>query len=131
MKQTITITGRLPSLNDFIGAMNRNKFVGAKLKRDTETFIGLCIRNSRAQPVQHPCRITFQWVEENKRRDLDNIYSAKKYILDALQTCGVLPNDNQKWVVDLVDVHPTIAKVGGCVVVIEECEEGRAVQWKK
>lgn len=36
--------------------------------------------------------------ETSKRRDLDNVESfAKKIILDALQTKGTIPNDNQQY----------------------------------
>ena len=36
--------------------------------------------------------------KKKSRRDPDNIASAKKYILDALQKQGILQNDNLKWI---------------------------------
>lgn len=35
----------------------------------------------------------------NKKRDIDNVSSAKKYILDALQRAKILKNDSPKYVV--------------------------------
>lgn len=48
--------------------------------------------------------VRFEWHERTKRRDADNIASAKKYILDALVKCGVLENDSRKYVKGFYDV---------------------------
>lgn len=48
-------------------------------------------------------RIHFHWIEENKRRDLDNICFAKKFILDALVKAGKLADDNRKNVTAFID----------------------------
>lgn len=42
--------------------------------------------------------IRFEWHEKTKRRDADNIASAKKFILDALVKKGVLTDDSRKYV---------------------------------
>ena len=42
--------------------------------------------------------VEFTWVEENKRRDFDNIAFAKKFIFDALQKAGKIKNDSWKYV---------------------------------
>ncbi len=47
--------------------------------------------------------IHFHWTEENKRRDLDNVAFAKKFILDALVSLGKLENDNRKNVCGFTD----------------------------
>ena len=66
-----------------------------------------CIKAARAagicKPVKGPCKIEFIWYEHGKRRDLDNIYSAKKYILDAMQTAGIIEDDDRQHVVGLSD----------------------------
>ena len=61
-------------------------------------------RKQRIGKAKTPVYIEFLWIEKDRRRDLDNIYSGKKYILDALQTAGVIPNDSQKYVIGLVDM---------------------------
>lgn len=102
-----TIRGRLPSLNDYINACRSHWSKGARLKEQTETDIIWQIKAARGrgqvQPVTGPVVISFEWHESDKRRDLDNIYSAKKYILDAMQKAGIIPNDNRRHVVGLYD----------------------------
>lgn len=55
------------------------------------------------KPFEKPIEIHFLWIEENTRRDFDNIAFAKKFILDALQECKKLKNDNRKWVTRFSD----------------------------
>lgn len=43
------------------------------------------------------------WFEQNARRDLDNVRTGMKFVLDGLQKAGVIPNDSQKYVLDLDD----------------------------
>lgn len=102
-----TIAGRLPSLNDYINACRSHWSKGAEFKRATEDDIIWQIVNARNKgllhPVTGPVAIAFVWHESDKRRDLDNIYSAKKYILDAMQRAGIIANDNRQNVVSLSD----------------------------
>lgn len=56
------------------------------------------IFTDRLPVFTHPVQIHFHWVESNKRRDLDNICFAKKFILDALVKSGKLKDDNRKFV---------------------------------
>lgn len=102
-----TIRGRLPSLNDYINACRTHWSKGAQLKEQTETDIIWQIKAARGRglvhPVSGPVVVSFEWHESDKRRDLDNIYSAKKYILDAMQRAGIISNDNRRHVVGLYD----------------------------
>ena len=102
-----TINARLPSLNDYIEACRTHWSKGARLKAETEELIFWAIRSAQGRgeckPAKRPVIVFFTWHERNKRRDLDNIYSAKKYILDAMQKAGIIANDNQKHVVGLHD----------------------------
>ena len=93
---TFDIDMKLPSLNEYIDACRTNPHVGSKMKREVEDqiawfFIGL-------PRIEKPVVITFTWVEENAKRDLDNIAFSKKFILDALVRYQKLPGDGQKWV---------------------------------
>ena len=47
------------------------------------------------KPTDRPLIVSFEYHEKTKRRDADNIASAKKFILDAMQKNGVIPNDNR------------------------------------
>lgn len=48
--------------------------------------------------------VHFEWHERTKKRDADNIASAKKFILDALVKNGVLVDDSRKYVKGFYDV---------------------------
>lgn len=95
----ITIDGRLDGLNELVNANRRNKYAGAKLKRDNESIIMNYIKIQCTESFER-VKISIDWYEPNKRRDFDNIASAKKYILDSLVKCGVIPNDGWK------NIHP-------------------------
>lgn len=102
------IDAQLPSLNDYINKLKspNGKRVGAAFKKQTDELCELFIlphKRQLTQLAQRPVMIHFQWHEKSKRRDLDNVYSAKKYILDAMQKCGVIDNDNYAHIKGLYD----------------------------
>lgn len=100
-----TIHSRLPSLNEIIGDNRANRYKGAKLKKDTETMIIAEIKKQKVQPVtEYPVEVFIRWVEPNRKRDVDNIQSSKKFILDAMVKAGVLVNDSQRYVAQVHDV---------------------------
>jgi len=97
-RQHFTIPFRLPSLNEYIEQCRRNPHAGAKLKKETDEAIGWAIKMAHLQPVESPCIVCMVFQEGNRKRDVDNVESAKKYILDALTGYGVLHGDSPKWV---------------------------------
>jgi Holliday junction resolvase RusA-like endonuclease len=48
--------------------------------------------------------VRFEYHERTKKRDADNIASAKKFILDALVKNGILADDSRKYVKGFCDV---------------------------
>ena len=98
-RQTFTIHFKLPSLNDYINACRRNKYAGAKMKRDIERNIGWEIKIDNIQSVTNPCIVCMTFIEGNRKRDVDNVESAKKFIADSLVSCDILQGDSPKWVV--------------------------------
>lgn len=102
------IKPRLPSLNEVIDANRSNPYKGAALKRDTESIIMWSIKSARAagtvseiNPVgewSDGCDLLIIWHEDNHKRDVDNIQSSTKFILDALVKLRILPNDSSKYV---------------------------------
>ena len=102
MTFTVEIPLKLPSCNDYINACRRNKYAGAKMKAETEEAIGFCLQ-SLPRKFKKPVSIHFHWVEENKKRDLDGICFAKKFILDAMVKCGYLKDDNCRYVTGFTD----------------------------
>lgn len=101
------IKHKLPSLNDYIRANRSNKYRGAKFKAEIEEMIAWFIGSAQAEgTLQKPkgkVIVNFEWHEKTKKRDADNIASAKKFILDALVKEGILKNDSRKYVVGFHD----------------------------
>lgn len=113
----IEIPMKLPSLNVYINECRKNKFAGAKMKKEIEDDISYFIK--KLPRFKKPIKINFTWVEADKRRDFDNVCFAKKFILDSLQKAGKLENDNRKWVVGFADSF----ELGEDYKVILEIEE--------
>lgn len=104
MKYTFEIKERLPSYNEYSNINRKNKYAGAKMKKDVELRIWAYIYNQLKDiKITKPIFITFTWIEENKKRDLDNICFAKKFILDALQKASVIENDDSRHVTGFTD----------------------------
>jgi len=99
MRQHFTIPFRLPSLNEYVAANRQNPHVGAKLKRETDEAIGWAIKAAHLQPVESPCIVCMIFHEPNRKRDVDNVESAKKYIVDSLVKMGVLKGDSPRYVI--------------------------------
>jgi Holliday junction resolvase RusA-like endonuclease len=97
------IEQKLPTLNEYTLACRGNKYPGAKFKKDTETTIGWYIIKARLPKVKKAVTIHFEWHEKTKKRDADNIASAKKFILDALVRQGVLIDDSRRYVTGFTD----------------------------
>jgi len=90
----IVIPYKFPSLNEYVNECRKNPFAGANMKKRVQRDIGYF---TNTLPVfTNPVTIEFTWVEGNKRRDLDNIAFAKKFILDSLVECGRLKDDNRR-----------------------------------
>ena len=107
MTNYFVIESKLPSLNDYVNVCRTNKFKGASFKKGIENLILIYIRNAKVkkilEPTNKPVIVHFEWHEKTKRRDADNIASAKKYILDAMQKADIIPNDNRKYVKGFTD----------------------------
>ena len=97
----IEISLKLPSLNEYINVCRANRFKAGKYKANIEREIGYYLM--KMPKWNNPIKIHFTWVEGNKRRDLDNICFAKKFILDAMVKYNKLTDDNRKYVTGFID----------------------------
>lgn len=98
------IDKRLIGLNEYTNTNRYNRYAGAKQKKEEQEYIKYCILNQLGKiKIDKPVKGEFTWIEENKRRDLDNICFAKKFILDSLVELGILKDDNRKMVCGFVD----------------------------
>lgn len=107
-------------LNEYTNQNRRNRYVGASAKKKEQEYIIWCIKEQLSNiKINKPVRAVFTWIEENKRRDYDNIAFAKKFILDALVQAGTLKDDNRKIVVGFEDRFE-YAKESKVIVSLEE-----------
>lgn len=123
MKQTFTIPGRLPGRNEVTRADRGNRYAANKLKRETQEAIAWAAKAARVKPVTRPVTVTCAWYERDRRRDVDNVQSGVKLILDALQAAGILQGDGQRHVRHVVHEPVRIDKASPRVVVTLEEEE--------
>lgn len=104
MKYSFIIHKRLMGLNEYTRENRTNKYIGNRVKQYEQDYILWEIKSQLGNlKIEKPVIGHFTWIEENKRRDLDNISFAKKFILDALVTAGVLKDDNRKIVTNFTD----------------------------
>lgn len=95
MTHKLTISGKLPGLNEYIRACRTNPHAGNKMKRSAEDYVLWQIaQNIQDILITRPVILKYDFFEPNKKRDLDNIASfAMKVIQDVLVSAGVLAND--------------------------------------
>lgn len=99
---------KMPNLNDFIKAervsfrTQTGKFMtkGAVMKKEWQTYVSMYIRKDlRGIKIDKPVIIHYRYFEPDKKRDYGNIHAfCQKVAEDALQECGTIINDNQKYV---------------------------------
>ena len=116
----IEIPFRLPSLNEYIKASKviKGKWnAGNQMKQDVQDDIMVFL--NKLPIYTRPINIHFHWVEENKKRDLDNVCFAKKFILDSLVKAGKLKDDNRNCVTGFTDTFE-YAKESKVILEIKE-----------
>ena len=123
MKYRFEIDKRLMGLNEYTKQNRSNKYAGAGAKKQEQNYIIWCIRQQLGNiKIDKPVIGHFTWIEENKRRDLDNISFAKKFILDALVQAGILQDDNRRIVTNFIDEFK-YADTSKVIVELEEVEK--------
>ena len=91
-----------PGWNDKLSANNRHYQQGAKMERDMIIVCSNAIRRQlRGLKIDKPISISYTYFEADRKRDIGNICYIDKPFEDALQKCGIIPNDNQNYVREL------------------------------
>ena len=96
---------RMPGLNDYVDACRSNKYAGAVMAKKWKMMVSSIVG---AKKQYDRVYVDFLWVEQNKKRDPDNIVFAKKFILDGLVDAGLIKKDgwaqisgfSDRWMVD-------------------------------
>lgn len=124
MEYLLTISGTLNNLNDYISAERTNRHKGAKMKASNGDIVAVAIsRCMKGVKIEKPVFMEYLWVEPNRRRDLDNISSfGRKVIQDALVDTGVLKDDGWKYVVGFSDKFDVDKKNPRIEVLIREAD---------
>lgn len=103
-----TIDGHLAGANEYINSCRSNRYKANKLKKDNQKLVhkGLLkaiLKGSLKKIDKYPCKLKITWYEPNKRRDVDNVTFGVKFILDEMVSCGILKDDSQKYVNQIIN----------------------------
>ena len=122
MKYLLIIHGKLSNLNDYINACRTNPYKGSKMKKENEAKVLQEIYSQFGRlRITRPVTMRYTWYEPNKRRDLDNISSfGRKVIQDALVASKVLKNDGWNEIKGYSDEFYVDSKNPRIEVLIEE-----------
>ena len=89
---TLTIPGRLPSLNETL-RMHWGK--RGRMKKDMAWHLAVSGQSRPAYGAK--CRAVITVYQKTRRFDKDNLYGACKPIIDALKETGYIHNDSMPW----------------------------------
>ena len=81
-----------PTMNDIIAANRRNRFAGAKQKKEWTEKIKLAAADLPA--FEGKVWVTVTYVIKNLSRDCDNISSSRKFLFDGLVDAGIIKGDS-------------------------------------
>ena len=124
MEYKTEIDMKLPSFNEYINLCRANKFMASQYKAKIEKQIIYFLL--KLPKFKKPIKINFTWVEGNKRRDLDNVCFAKKFILDAMVKSGKITDDNSKYVYAFTDTFEYADK-SKVILEIKELEDEETI----
>lgn len=109
---------KFPSLNDYTNKCRANKYAGASMKKELTDLVTLECKRQKLPKIDGKVNIHFKWIEKNKKRDMDNICSAKKFALDGLVNAGVIVNDTWEYINGFKDTFE-LGKENAVIVEIE------------
>ena len=125
----IFIPDKLPGLNELINVARGTKGIGslaaANKQKQENTYRAYLhiLEQSKGIRFHNPIYVHFLWIEKNKRRDPDNIVSAKKYIFDGMEKAGLIKNDGWEYIAGFTDKWVLSKDVGikpGVSIIIRE-----------
>ncbi len=97
------IDQKLPSLNDYLNKCKHSIGQAKTFKQEQDNIIGWELKRQKLDKlkIKKPVKAYIHYIEPKRDRDVDNVYSASKYIFDGLQKMGILENDNPKHLIDI------------------------------
>ncbi len=101
-KYVIIIEGELTDLNKFIETERRNRYDGARMKKENTEYVQW--KTKGIPPINsYPLHVHMVWYTKDEKIDPDNTAFAKKFILDALVKNKILRNDSRKHITGFSD----------------------------
>lgn len=123
-RRCLFVPGVLPGLNEYSDAERRNRYQGARIKREwTETVAWLA---REMEPLAGPVHVRCRWIAPNRRRDPDNVAAAIKYVLDGLVAGGLLPGDGWRYIRSISHTFEVDGEAPGVEIILQEDEEAAA-----
>jgi len=117
MKNKIQIFTELPSLNEYIDIERKNKFAASLIKKRKTAAVAAEISTQKCIIDPHGLYdLKIEWYFKDKRKDPDNVYFAVKFILDGAVNNGLLKNDGQKNIRNILNIHAGFCSNPYCVV---------------
>ena len=122
MGQEFFVRGPLPGLNEFLCTGDWRYYNSSK--RQWMRLINATIARAGLKPMGR-AQIAWIWHEPTKRRDPDNITGiGKKFVLDALVSCEILPDDGWAEVSGWSDLWVLDKEQAGVTVILEGVLKG-------
>ncbi|GEP72000.1 hypothetical protein FD12_GL001571 [Lentilactobacillus rapi DSM 19907 = JCM 15042] len=105
MINSFTIPQELPALNEYVNEQRRNRFAGAKVKKQATYVCSMYAKAAmnRGLKVTGKIDIYVHWFVSSKRKDKDNIRFAIKFIQDGMMEAGLIDNDGWQQIGDYHD----------------------------
>ena len=120
----LVINGRLPGLNEYVDECRKNPRAGARFKQSAEDLVKWSALKTLHGTVKTPVIMHYVWFEPNKKRDLDNVSSfGRKVIQDALVKIHLLPGDGWAHVRGFTDRFEVDQKNPRVEIEFEEVQE--------
>jgi|TARA_Y100000034_G_C6898635_1_gene414916 hypothetical protein len=82
----------MPGMNEIVDAACTHPMVYREMKREHTGSVILAAQISRVEPVESAV-LRYHWYEPDRRRDLDNIAAAAKFVNDGLVAAKILKSD--------------------------------------
>jgi len=110
----------LTTLNEYIGADRRSRFVGGKVKKQQTELVAMECMAQGIKKLKIIKNFKIIWYHKNKRKDFDNVEFSVKFIKDGMVMAGIIPNDGwAHFPPKTIHEHEINKQSPGCVVIFD------------
>ena len=114
----IELNTPLTTLNEYINAERRNKYLASKIKKSNTSAVCNIAKSVGFQLPTGLYDVHINWYKPNNKTDHDNISFAKKFVLDGLVEAGAIAKDSPKVINNFSDYFYLCRDIGyhWCIV---------------